>query len=74
MKKFNVIFDYKYCKGCKLCVEFCPKKILSLNYEKMNDSGYNLVDIIDEDMCIGCCNCATICPDSVISIERLENV
>lgn len=74
MKKFNIIFDYQYCKSCELCVSFCPKKILAVNNKNINNSGYALIEVIDGEKCIGCCNCATICPDSVISIERLDNV
>ena len=35
MAKGRVSFDQKYCKGCGLCVEVCPMKIISLDTETM---------------------------------------
>jgi 2-oxoglutarate ferredoxin oxidoreductase subunit delta len=70
LKKFKLSFDDQACKGCSLCVNFCPVKILKLNPKRINKAGYMLVDVIDIDKCIGCCFCAMICPDSVITVEE----
>ncbi len=59
-----------YCKSCGLCVSVCPKKILYIDKENINQSGYNPVNITDMDKCIGCANCALMCPDVVIKVER----
>ena len=58
------------CKGCLLCVDACPKKILELNLEQVNAKGYNPLKCTDIDSCTGCAICARICPDSVIKVER----
>jgi 2-oxoglutarate ferredoxin oxidoreductase subunit delta len=72
MAKGKVTFDYELCKGCLLCVEFCPTKILALDKTKMNNKGYNLITVTNTDKCIGCAFCAIMCPDSVITVERLK--
>ncbi len=66
----KVSFDYEYCKGCNLCVIYCPVKILELDKTKTNSKGYNIINVIDPEKCIGCAFCALMCPDSVITVWR----
>lgn len=70
MAKGKVYFNQECCKGCTLCVEACPLKIIALDSSKINSKGYNPADVTDMDKCIGCTNCATMCPDEVIEVER----
>ena len=70
MAKGRVSFDQKYCKGCGLCVQACPVKIISLDTSKTNEKGYNPAHVVEMDKCIGCASCATMCPDCVITVER----
>lgn len=72
-KKGRLTFNDEACKGCGLCVAFCPVNILSLDNERINSSGYNLISVSDMDRCIGCAHCAIICPDSVIKVEVIDN-
>lgn len=58
------------CKGCGLCIEVCPKKILVLSQEKINMKGYHPVAITDEGACIACASCARMCPDCVFTVEK----
>lgn len=71
-KRFKVIFNRDKCKGCELCVSFCPKGILSMDPEKVNARGYHPAAIFDQESCIGCRSCALMCPDCCISIYELE--
>lgn len=66
----KVIFISEKCKGCKLCIEFCPKRLLEIDKSKVNEKGYYAVKITDESICTGCASCATMCPDCAIEIER----
>ena len=66
----NVTFNEDLCKGCGLCVEACPKKILQLDKERLNSKGYHPASCTDTEQCIGCTQCATTCPDCVITVER----
>jgi len=68
--KGRVIFNTDRCKGCGLCTTACPVKILELNRNVINGSGYNPAYCIDNDKCIGCGQCALMCPDYVITVER----
>jgi 2-oxoglutarate ferredoxin oxidoreductase subunit delta len=69
MPKGKLTFETEKCKGCGLCVAFCPVKILYLDKNNMNQSGYNIVQVTDMDKCIACATCALMCPDSIIIVE-----
>ena len=66
----KVTFREERCKGCGLCVNACPKKIVALNQEKLNSQGHHPAMVKEPDKCIGCAFCATMCPDCVITVER----
>lgn len=66
----KVTFNDDLCKGCSLCVNACPRKILELDKTRLNNKGYHPAVCTDLDQCIGCAFCATTCPDVVITVER----
>ena len=68
----KVIFNEALCKGCLLCVDACPKKILAPDRGRVNAKGYNPVICNDMASCTACTICARICPDSVITVGRGE--
>ena len=68
MAKMKVDFDR--CKGCGLCVTACPKKIIALATDVLNQKGYHPAMIIDQEKCIACAMCALMCPDCVITVEK----
>lgn len=51
----------EWCKGCGICVEFCPKDVLELKGGKIN--------IKDLESCIKCGQCELRCPDFAIYLE-----
>ena len=53
----KIVIDAERCKGCMLCVEFCPKGILAPSKE-VNSKGYHPIECNDEDECTGCAICA----------------
>jgi 2-oxoglutarate ferredoxin oxidoreductase subunit delta len=65
MSKLKI--DGALCKGCGLCVEFCPKKALRLS-SGVNQRGYRFCEFADEKNCIACASCAVMCPDSIIEV------
>ena len=70
-KRFRVVFNRDKCKGCELCIGFCPKKILVPD-PAVNNKGYHPVCVSEPDACIGCASCALMCPDCCITIYELE--
>lgn len=66
----KVTFNEDRCKGCGLCVEACPKKLLALDRNRLNVKGHSPAVITDMSKCIGCAFCATMCPDCVITVEK----
>lgn len=66
----KVTFDKDRCKGCGLCETVCPKHIVALEKEVINQKGYHPAGVTDMSACIGCAFCATICPDTVITVEK----
>lgn len=70
--KGRVTINTEHCKGCGLCVAFCPKEVLREG-EALNQLGYHPVQAVDsegEDGCNGCARCALICPDAAITVYR----
>ena len=66
----KVTFREERCKGCGLCVNACPKKLVHLDENRLNSQGHHPACVTEQDKCIGCAFCATMCPDCVITVER----
>ena len=49
------------CKGCGLCVEACPPKVLSLG-SHLNRAGYHWA-VYSGQGCTGCGICFFVCPE-----------
>ena len=64
-KKKNLKTIREWCKGCGICVAFCPVKVLELEDEK--------VKVIDYDKCTRCGLCELRCPDLAIYLEEDQN-
>jgi 2-oxoglutarate ferredoxin oxidoreductase subunit delta len=61
------------CKGCKICVEFCPQGVLQSSAE-MNAMGYHFPEIAPgkESACIHCEFCTLVCPEFAIFSTSFE--
>ena len=57
------------CKGCGLCVEFCPRECLAMS-EGLNRIGYHAAVLVKPEECNGCALCAEMCPETAIRIYR----
>ncbi|BCS86882.1 4Fe-4S dicluster domain-containing protein [Pseudodesulfovibrio sediminis] len=56
-----------WCKGCGICVEFCPGKVLSLSMQ-------GKAEVEHEENCIRCGFCELHCPDFAIVVTDKEPV
>jgi len=62
--------DGEECKGCGLCVEACPPKLIAVG-EKLNRYGYRTA-IYAGAGCTGCGICFVVCPEpGAITVLRL---
>ena len=66
-----ILIDGERCKGCELCLEFCPKGLIKIS-EEFNSKGFRPVKPVDghEEKCSGCLACAMMCPDVAIEVYR----
>lgn len=64
------IINTEWCKGCGICVHFCPKKVLELNQE-------DKAAAVRQEACICCKLCELRCPDLAIEVitetEQVES-
>ncbi len=69
---YKHIVESKRCKGCGLCVKFCPKNVLEIS-DKVNAKGHFPVFQARPEDCIKCSICCIMCPDVAITIVETEN-
>ena len=63
--------DEQECKGCGLCIEACPPKVISLS-ERLNHYGYRTATYAGTG-CTGCGICFFACPEpGAITVLRLD--
>ncbi|MDP2917409.1 MAG: ferredoxin family protein [Dehalococcoidia bacterium] len=62
--------DQELCKGCQLCIAFCPQKGVLSSAGKVNSAGYLPVVFNDGSECTGCAICAIVCPEVAIEVYR----
>ncbi|MEM2933674.1 MAG: 4Fe-4S binding protein [Methanocellales archaeon] len=58
-----------FCKGCQICVHFCPKGVFK-TADELNCFGYYFVYPAAVEKCIGCGICEKYCPDFAIKVEK----
>jgi len=67
--KGRIEIDRELCKGCEICIFFCPKKIIAQS-DKLNAGGYLPACFNDNSECTGCAICALVCPEVAIEVYR----
>jgi 2-oxoglutarate ferredoxin oxidoreductase subunit delta len=61
-QKKRLSIKIEWCKGCGICVAFCPEAVLKLEKGK--------VAVAIEERCIACGMCETRCPDYAIYLQE----
>ncbi len=75
IKKARIEIRKDRCKGCRLCIIACPKKLIDAS-EELNDMGYHPAEPVRGEECTGCGLCYLVCPEpgciTVFSLEEDE--
>lgn len=66
-----VLINEVACKGCGICIEMCPVKILSFSRE-FNETGFHFPEVSDQKKCVRCKNCMIYCPDFAMVVTEDE--
>jgi len=61
------------CKGCGLCISFCPREALSFS-QQINSRGVHYAESGNPESCTGCGICYNMCPDAVIELVEKKAV
>jgi len=56
----------KWCKGCGLCIAFCPRQVFE------EDEQHHPV-VAHEERCIACQWCVIHCPDFAIIVDTVKD-
>ena len=56
----EIRIDHRRCKGCEICVAFCPRQVLAMDDQK--------AVVVDLAACIACDLCVLRCPDFAIEL------
>lgn len=51
-----------WCKGCGICVAFCPAEVLRLNSQ-------GKAEVAHQEECVNCGFCEIHCPDFAINVQ-----
>lgn len=62
-----ITIDEDLCKGCNICVEFCPFGVYA-QPEKVNKKGVNVPVPVNADKCTKCGICVLLCPEQAITV------
>jgi 2-oxoglutarate ferredoxin oxidoreductase subunit delta len=72
-KRGKIVVHRELCKGCGLCIAFCPQNVMTVS-DTLNQMGYSPAKWLEKGnngkMCVACATCATICPDAAIEVYR----
>ncbi|MFO7941123.1 MAG: 4Fe-4S dicluster domain-containing protein [Bacillota bacterium] len=66
-----VHIDGDICKGCGLCVYYCPMDVLEMG-DQMNRKGFTVARVETPKACTECKLCELNCPDLAIYVEEAE--
>lgn len=66
----TVVIDVDACKGCVLCIDACPPRVLVMTEHEINPRGHRYPLLLAG--CTGCRACAQICPDFCFQVYKYD--
>ncbi|MGA2507383.1 MAG: 4Fe-4S dicluster domain-containing protein [Chitinispirillaceae bacterium] len=71
----HITIELEECKGCRLCVEFCPKGCIAIG-SSINKMGYLYAEFKSGKSCTACGICYSVCPEpgAITVISEKETV
>ena len=66
----TLVIDVEACKGCDLCIDACPPRVLVMTDTDRNERGYRYPQLLPG--CTGCKACSQICPDFVFQVYKYD--
>jgi 2-oxoglutarate ferredoxin oxidoreductase subunit delta len=66
----TVVIDVEACKGCNLCIDACPPRVLEMTTKEVNGRRYRYPRL--SPGCTGCRACSQICPDFVFQVYKYD--
>jgi 2-oxoglutarate ferredoxin oxidoreductase subunit delta len=70
-KTARIEINQKWCKGCYICLETCPKKVFGKAAE-VSEKGFFPVIVARPEDCTSCLQCEMLCPDLAINVKKGE--
>ena len=71
-RSYLLKIDDRLCKGCRLCIDFCPKGVLDMSV-KLNEGGTPYAEVRHSENCIGCKSCTLVCPEACVELFEQED-
>jgi 2-oxoglutarate ferredoxin oxidoreductase subunit delta len=66
-KSVEIVINDNLCKGCEICINFCPKGVFSAS-DRLSARGYFIPEVTKPEDCTGCLLCEHMCPDLAITV------
>jgi len=65
----NIEINPNWCKGCYICVDVCPRKVLEIDQATFQKGRHPVLVARLED-CSVCRQCELLCPDLAITVSN----
>lgn len=72
-KDIKVEVNPDWCKGCRICVELCPKDVFQMSKEPA-ETAYFIAIVKRPELCTACYECELHCPDLAITVTSKTKV
>lgn len=64
--KAHIVINREWCKGCGICIAFCPGNVLGMDPE-------DKATVLHPEGCTACSLCERLCPDMAIELSAAPN-